>query len=160
MLYGSAARASQLAAQGVAPFAAWWTQPLGALDVRHLACIRQAIEPAKLRHPSALRAAAGAGQRLLESPAELLRVAARFAIQVRASGRQSGIDTRTLEQQAQQLRRKALGKLPPQQPVAGDVLVDLRLHLQLEQRHRLVVSGIPGNVQKMSDPLARRPLVP
>src|SRR5947207_11726178 len=93
--------------------------------------MRQPIESPQLReHPALSRrrsTARGARQRLLEPPAEFFRIATRLAIQPRPPARQARIDPRTLEQHAAQLRREALRKLPAQQPVADDVLVDFRL---------------------------------
>ena len=66
---------------------------------------------------------------------------------------------RALEQQVMQLGRIAPGILLAQQPPAGDVLVDLRLQFQLQQRHAAIVAGVPGQVEKMADALERSPVV-
>ena len=69
-----------------------------------------------------------------------------------------GIDARVLEQHAMQLARKASALLP-QQPGAEHVLVDLRLQLELEQRHRLVVTRIPRHVHEVTHAFGRRQVV-
>src|SRR5712692_5800052 len=94
---------------------------LAMLDVRALAHVAQAIEPAQFgQHftlPTSLRpATARARQCLLEAPTEFLRIAARLAIQPGARARQARIDPGALEQHAAQFRREASGKLPAQQP--------------------------------------------
>ena len=56
-----------------------------------------------------------------------------------------------------QFRRKAPWLLGPQQPEAGNVLVDLGLQFQLQQAHGPVVGGIPGQIDEVTDTLQCRP---
>ncbi len=69
------------------------------------------------------------------------------------------IDARPLEQRAVQLARETPLALLAQQPGAEHVFVDLGLQLQLEQRHRLVVAGVPGDVHEVAHALGRGQIV-
>ena len=69
------------------------------------------------------------------------------------------IHARALEQRAVQLARETSVALLAQQPGAEHVFVDLRLQLELEQRHRLVVAGVPRDIDEMAHPFGRGEVV-
>src|SRR5215472_8877894 len=100
--------------------------------MRALARVAQAIEAPQFAEHLAL-AVRRIRQASLEPAAKARGVAIRLAVQPPPLAGEALIDARALEQHAPQLRREVSGILPAHQPVARDVLVDLRLHLELEE---------------------------
>ena len=72
-------------------------------------------------------------------------------VEADASGGRDRIHTRTFEQHAVQLARKAAVALLAQQPCTQHVFVDFSLQLEFEQRDWLVVTGVPCHVDEMAD---------
>src|SRR5688572_30579272 len=81
------------------------------------------------------------------------------AIEAFTPVREQRIDSRALEKDVQQLPRKTLGVLLPEKQITRDVLVDLRLQLQLQKRNGLVVTRVPREVHEVTHAFERRPVV-
>ena len=73
--------------------------------------------------------------------------------------RQRRVHLRAAEQEGMELRREAPRLAPAQQLEARDVLVDLRLHLEREPRHRPVVPGVVRDAEEVADAFERGPAV-
>src|SRR3990172_8731184 len=132
---------------------------LHALDMPELSEVREAVEASQICQPGAAPGMAQFTQPRLEPGAELRGLAARTAINRLAARGQRGIDSRSLKQQRMQFRRKAMRILPAQQQETRDVLVDLRLQLEREQRHGTVVFGVVGDAEEVADALDGIPAV-
>jgi len=123
------------------------------------ASIAQAIEAPQLRQNVPPEFRARIAQTAFQLPTELLRIAARGAVHPLPAARKSGVDARALKKQAHEFGWKSLRRLASQQREARHIFVDLGLHLQLQNRYRLVVARIPREIHKVAHALERRPIV-
>src|SRR5215471_4560061 len=130
-----------------------------ALDVPDLSLAPQPVEPAQLRDRRGIRCGPRGPQRAREPPAVARSIGVRLPVKLDAVARELVVHAGPVEQQGVQLGGEAAGILLAQQPDAGDVLVDLRLELELERRDGPVVRCVPDEVDEVADALERGPVV-
>src|ERR1700754_2088463 len=105
-----------------------------------------AEKPPQLREPQLRALAARAQESFFQRAAEARRVPVRFLVALAADLVQLRQEAYGVKQPGVQRSRKAAGPLPSHQRDCRRVLVDLRLQLQLQQRHVAAARQAPDEV--------------